>query len=186
MCNWTDHAMQTFDQQLYAFGQPVQWAFPTTFDCHVLQMSGFHTLSCFIAAIGKLWGNGSLHDLFVDSSIYTAATVIQMLCGKPCRKRHNTIWWCILVVRFGALFRWLNDKIKKLPEIHCPFFPRYCHCFNQGKLSKLNILLRWSFFLNTHFAFDWRVPEMELWKFPHMHVLEHVFASHERAIGHFN
>ncbi|CAG2226205.1 Serine/threonine-protein phosphatase 6 regulatory subunit 1,Serine/threonine-protein phosphatase 6 regulatory subunit 3 [Mytilus edulis] len=38
-----DHAIQTFDQQLYAIAQQVKWALPTTFDCHVLRMGGFHT-----------------------------------------------------------------------------------------------------------------------------------------------
>jgi hypothetical protein len=42
----------------------------------------FHTLSCFITSIGKLWGDGGLADLLVDSGVYAACTVEQMLSGK--------------------------------------------------------------------------------------------------------
>jgi hypothetical protein len=39
-------------------------------------------LSCFIASIGKLWGDCGLKDILVDSSVYAAGTVDQMMCGK--------------------------------------------------------------------------------------------------------
>ena len=38
-------------------------------------------LSCFIAYIGKLWSNGSLSYLPVESGIYVSCTVEQMLSG---------------------------------------------------------------------------------------------------------
>jgi hypothetical protein len=43
---------------------------------------GFHTLSRFIASIGKLWGDCGLKEILVDSSVYAAGTVDQMMCGK--------------------------------------------------------------------------------------------------------
>jgi hypothetical protein len=33
-------------------------------------------------SIGKLWGDGGLADLLVDSGVYAACTVEQMLSGK--------------------------------------------------------------------------------------------------------
>ena len=75
------HSVQTFDQQLYAIKQ-VEWVIPETFRNHTVWLGGFHTLSCYIAAIGKLWGDGGLKDLLVDSSVYAAGTVDQMLNGK--------------------------------------------------------------------------------------------------------
>jgi len=40
------------------------------------------TLSCFIACIGKLWSDGGLSDLLVESGIYVSCTVELMLSGK--------------------------------------------------------------------------------------------------------
>ena len=49
---------------------------------HIVRIGGFHTLSCFIAAIGKLWGDGGLRDLLVDSDVYAGSTADLMLAGK--------------------------------------------------------------------------------------------------------
>jgi hypothetical protein len=38
------------------------------------ELGGFHTLSRFIASIGKLWGDCGLKDIWVDSSVYAAGT----------------------------------------------------------------------------------------------------------------
>jgi hypothetical protein len=48
----------------------------------VHDLGGFHALCCFISAIGKLWGDGSLKDLLVDSDVYAGSTVDLMLAGK--------------------------------------------------------------------------------------------------------
>ena len=76
------HSVQTFDQELYAIAKQVEWAIPETFRNHTVRLGGFHTLSCYIAAIGKLWGDGGLKYLLVDSSVYAIGTVDQMLNGK--------------------------------------------------------------------------------------------------------
>ena len=76
------YSIQTFDQQLYAIAKQVGWAMPETFKTHIVRLGGFHTLSRFIASIGKLWGDCGLKDILVDSSVYAAGTVDQMMCGK--------------------------------------------------------------------------------------------------------
>ncbi|CAC5364653.1 unnamed protein product [Mytilus coruscus] len=48
----------------------------------IIRLVGFHTVACFIASIGKLWGDGGLPVLLVDSGVYAACTVEQMLSGK--------------------------------------------------------------------------------------------------------
>jgi hypothetical protein len=60
-------------------GNEVEWAIPDTFRNHTVRLGGFYTLSCYIAPIGKLWGDDGLKDLLVDSSAYAAGTVDQML-----------------------------------------------------------------------------------------------------------
>ena len=76
------HALQTMDQQLYAIAQQVKWALPDELGGNVLRMGGFHTLSCFIACVGKCWGDAGLLDFLVDSGVYAASTAYQMLAGK--------------------------------------------------------------------------------------------------------
>ena len=49
-----EHAIQTFDQQLYAIAQQVKWSKPDIFNRHILRLGGFHSLS----SIGKLWADG--------------------------------------------------------------------------------------------------------------------------------
>ena len=55
---------------------------------HIVRIGGFHTVSCFIAAIGKLWGDGGLRDLLVESDVYAGSTADLMLAGK---QFHNAV-----------------------------------------------------------------------------------------------
>ena len=73
-----EHAIQTFDQQLYAIAQQVKWSKPDIFYRHILRLGGFHSLS----SIGKLWADGGLRDLLVDSGVYAGNTAELMLVGK--------------------------------------------------------------------------------------------------------
>jgi hypothetical protein len=40
------------------------------------------SLSCFLSSIGKLWADGGLRDLLVDSGVYAGNTAELMLVGK--------------------------------------------------------------------------------------------------------
>jgi hypothetical protein len=60
------YSVQTFDLQLYAITQQIKWSRPLEFQNHIIRLGGFHTLSCFITSIGKLWSDGGLADLLVD------------------------------------------------------------------------------------------------------------------------
>ena len=48
--------LQTMDQQLYSVAQSIKWNKPSEFSNGVFSLGGFHTLSCYIGCIGKLWG----------------------------------------------------------------------------------------------------------------------------------
>ena len=52
------------------------------FNRHILRLGGFHNLSCFLSSIGKLWADGGLRDLLVDSGVYVGNTAELMLVGK--------------------------------------------------------------------------------------------------------
>lgn len=64
------YMVQTMDQQLYAVAQQVKWSEQETFQNTVLRLGGFHTLCTYIAAIGKLWGDGGLLSKLTDSGVY--------------------------------------------------------------------------------------------------------------------
>ncbi|CAG2205634.1 unnamed protein product [Mytilus edulis] len=113
-------SIQTFDLQLYAVAQQVKWDRPSEFKSHILRLGGFHTLSCFISSIGKIWGDGGLRDLLVDSGVYAAATVDQMLSGKQFNRAVRgltllyetlkTLWIC-------SFFVWIRQqKCLEIPE----------------------------------------------------------------------
>ena len=78
--------VQTMDQQLYAIAMQVKWAEPQLFQKTVLRLGGFHTVCCFMATLGKLWGDAGLCDLLIDSEMYAAATTAQMLDGKQYKR----------------------------------------------------------------------------------------------------
>jgi hypothetical protein len=116
-----DNSIQTFDQQLYAVSQKVKWSMPNVFRTHILRLGGFHTLSCFIASIDKLWADGGLRDLMVDSGVYTGCTVDQMLSGKQFNRAVRGLvlvyealmsLWCV------AFFKWCveNGHCEKIPQ----------------------------------------------------------------------
>ena len=69
-------SLQTMDQQLYAIVQQVKWCRPGQFKMHIARIRGFRTLSYFIAAIGKLRGDGGLRDLLVYSMSMLAQPLI--------------------------------------------------------------------------------------------------------------
>ena len=115
------NSIQTFDQQLYAVSQQVKWSMPNVFRTHILQLGGFHTLSCFIASIDKLWADGGLRDLMVDSGVYTGCTVDQMLSGKQFNRAVRGLTLvdeALMYLWFVAFFKWCveNGHCEKIPQ----------------------------------------------------------------------
>lgn len=115
------NSIQTFDQQLYAIAKQVGWAMPETFKTHIVRLGGFHTLSCFIASIGKLWGDCGLKDILVDSSVYAAGTVDQMMCGKQFNRAVRALILVYEALRslwLSAFFQWCEDNgiVNPLPD----------------------------------------------------------------------
>jgi hypothetical protein len=56
---------------------------------HILRLGGFHSLSCFLFSIGKLWADGGLRDLLVDSGVYVGNTAELLLVDKDLPLRMN-------------------------------------------------------------------------------------------------
>jgi hypothetical protein len=109
-----DNSIQTFDEQLYAVYQQVKWSMPNVFRTHILRLGGFHTLSCFIASIGKLWADGGLRDLMVDSGVSAGCTVDQMLSGKQFIRAVRSltlVYEALMSLWSVAFFKWCVENI---------------------------------------------------------------------------
>ena len=106
-------SLQTMDQQLYTIAQQVKWCRPEQFKMHIVRIGGFHTLSCFIAAIGKLWGDDALRDLLIDSDVHAGSTADLMLAGK---QFHHAVRGLALLYKAlsqllsSAFFDWCEKK----------------------------------------------------------------------------
>jgi hypothetical protein len=66
-------------------------------------------LSCFLSSIGKLWADGGLRDLLVDSGVYAGNTAELMLVGKEFNRA---------VRRFTSFIALLSDAMKCLVSVH--------------------------------------------------------------------
>jgi hypothetical protein len=100
--------------------QKIKWGQMEEFSDHV-RLGGFPALSCFISSIGKLWGDGGLSDLLVDSNVYAGATVNQMLDGK---QFHRAVRGLTLVYEalnqllISSFLKWCEEKdhLEKIPN----------------------------------------------------------------------
>lgn len=141
MCNTAgqQYSIQTFDQQLYAIAQQVKWSYPTEFKDHILHLWGFHTLSCYISCIGKLWCDAGLSDILVESGIYASCTVEQILAGKQFKRAVRAltlVYEALMSLWLTMFFEWCdtNNKLNNVPE-HIWTWLIQCH----GSFSNLEL-----------------------------------------------
>ena len=63
--------------------QQILWNKPVLLDGKVtMRLGGMHLNMAYIASIGKIYGDGGLLSMLVDSDVYTPATARLMLEGK--------------------------------------------------------------------------------------------------------
>ncbi|CAG2197605.1 unnamed protein product [Mytilus edulis] len=135
------YSVQTFDQQLYAIAQQIKWSRPLEFQSHIIRLGGFHTVACFIASIGKLWGDGGLSDLLVDSGVYAGCTVEQMLSGKQFNRavRALTLTYEAMMSLWVSSFDWCRttNRLINIPETIWDALLR-CYDIFAGDMSSWN------------------------------------------------
>jgi hypothetical protein len=115
------YSIQTMDQQLYAVAQQVKWHKSEHFSHHILRLGGFHELMCFIAAIGKIWGDAGLKEMIVDADIYASATAEQMLMGKQFHRavRGLTLVYEVLTaIQIEEFIKWCSQEshLEQIPQ----------------------------------------------------------------------
>ena len=92
------------------------------FNRHILRLGGFHSVSCFLSSIGKLWADGGLRDLLVDSGVHAGNTAELILVGKEFNRdvRGFTLVFEAMQVLFIAAFiHWCRtfDYIDQIPSV---------------------------------------------------------------------
>ncbi|VDI48470.1 Hypothetical predicted protein [Mytilus galloprovincialis] len=85
------------------------------------ELGGFHALSCFIAAVGKLWSEAGLKDLLVDSGVYAGTTAEQMLSGKQFNRAVRgltLVYEALMHVLLSQFFQYcdLEDRLADVPK----------------------------------------------------------------------
>ena len=77
------HILVTADCAIYSKAQQILWNKPALLDGKVtMRLGGMHLNMAYIASIGKLYGDGGLLSMLVDSDVYAPATARLMLEGK--------------------------------------------------------------------------------------------------------
>jgi hypothetical protein len=92
-------------------------------------------MSCFVASIGKLWDDGGLKDLLIESRVYAAGTVEQMMTGKQFNRAARALtlaYEALSSLWLSAFFEWCRDndnltalKVKLSPVLASPRFFSY-------------------------------------------------------------
>ena len=116
-----EHAIQTFDQQLYAIAQQVKWSKHDIFNRHILRLGGFHSLSYFLSSIEKLWADAGFRDLLVDSGVFAGNTAELMVVGKEFNRAvrgFTFVFEALQVLFIAAVIHWCRifDYIDQIPS----------------------------------------------------------------------
>jgi hypothetical protein len=80
---------------------------------NLLRLGGFHSLSCFLSSIWKLWADGGLRDLLVDSGVYAGNTAELMLVGKEINRDVRgflLVFEALQVLFIAAFIHWCRTS----------------------------------------------------------------------------
>jgi hypothetical protein len=146
-----DAQFRQFTNTLYANAQQVKWYMPDKLESHVLRLGGFHALSCFMSALGKIWATVGLRDLLVDSGVYAGCTLDQILQGKQFNRgvrAYALVYEALTALYFHAFFQCCSNEDgvanvderfwEELADTHAAFYNHN----TVVDLSKLSILFR--------------------------------------------
>ena len=96
-----DHLLVTADMAIYSKAQEILWSKPVALDGKVtMRLGGLHTAMALVASLGKIFGDGGLLSLLVESGICAEATAHQMLQGSQIARAIRGI-----KIVYEALFR---------------------------------------------------------------------------------
>lgn len=77
------HILVTADLAIYSKAQEILWSKPPSLHGKVtMQLGGMHITVAHLVSIGKLYGDGGLLSILIESDVYGENTARQMLQGK--------------------------------------------------------------------------------------------------------
>ena len=77
------HILITTDLAIYSNAQQIMWSKPEPLVGKVtMRLGGMHLTMAFLASIGKIFGDGGIHNILTSPDVYAGATANQMLQGK--------------------------------------------------------------------------------------------------------
>ena len=102
------HILVTADMAIYSKAQQILWEKPAELDEKItMRVGGMHTTMALLASIGKLYGDGGLLSLWVESNTYAEATAKQMLQGSQVARGVRGI-----KIVYEGLFRVFYESFK--------------------------------------------------------------------------
>lgn len=100
------HILVTADCAIYSKAQQIMWNKPAALDGKLtMRLGGMHLTMSFVASIGKLYGDGGLLSILVDSDVYAPATAKLMLQGKQVSRGNRA-----LKLALEALYRLYQES----------------------------------------------------------------------------
>ena len=78
------------------------------------------SLSCFLSSIGKLWADGGLRDLLVDSGVYAGNTAELVLVGKEFNRDvrgFTLVFEAIQVLFIAAFIHWCRTSCNNVAPV---------------------------------------------------------------------
>ena len=114
-----ENVIQTMDLQLYSVAEKIKWYKPGEMVDHVLRLGGFHALSSYIAAIGKIYGDGGLKDLLINAGVFAPCTTVQLLAGKHFHRAIRgltLVFEALMRLWMSSFIKWLEDEQKEVPR----------------------------------------------------------------------
>uniref|UniRef100_UPI00358E6015 uncharacterized protein n=1 Tax=Myxine glutinosa TaxID=7769 RepID=UPI00358E6015 len=108
------HILVTADCAIYSKAQQIMWNKPAALDGKLtMRLGGMHLTMSFVASIGKLYGDGGLLSMLVDSDVYAPATAKLVLQGKQV-SRGNRAMKLVLEALYRlyqeAFWTWLQQQ----------------------------------------------------------------------------
>ncbi|XP_046842015.1 uncharacterized protein LOC124436135 [Xenia sp. Carnegie-2017] len=76
------YAVLVFDEAVYSKVQHIRWKEPVYYDKLVVRLGEFHTVMSFLSAVSKLFEDGGLKDLLIESGVVSEGSVKSVLSGK--------------------------------------------------------------------------------------------------------
>ncbi|XP_028410493.1 uncharacterized protein LOC114533190 [Dendronephthya gigantea] len=107
------YAVLVFDEAVYSKVQHIRWKEPAYYDKFVVRLGEFHTIMSFLSGVSKIFEDGGLKDIFIESGVVTEGSVKGVLSGKHYNRSvfcHKIVHEAMQRLRFDAFLDSLDEE----------------------------------------------------------------------------